>query len=91
MKYQIEITAKFKKDYKKALKRGYKEELLQKVIAILANGEKLPSKYKDHSLNGQYLGYRECHLAPDWLLIYRIESNLLVLVLTRTGTHSDLF
>ena len=91
MKYQIEITAKFKKDYKKVLKRGYKEELLQKVISILANGEKLPSKYKDHSLNGQYSGYRECHLTPDWLLIYRIESDLLILVLTRTGTHSDLF
>ncbi len=91
MKYQIEMSTKFKKDYKLAIKRGYNDILLKEVISILANGEVLPSKYKDHTLIGDYKGYRECHITPDWLLIYRIEENLLILALTRTGTHSDLF
>jgi mRNA interferase YafQ len=60
-------------------------------IKLIANGEKLPEKYKDHPLSGDYLGCRECHITPDWLLIYRIHEEKLILVLTRTGTHSDLF
>lgn len=91
MKYTIEISSKFKKDYKLAKKRGYNMTLLQEVVDLLASGETLPDKYRDHSLTGDYNGYRECHVLPDWLLIYRIEDDLLILGLTRTGTHSDLF
>ncbi len=91
MKYQIEMSTRFKKDYKLAQKRGYNMDLLKEVIDILANGDQLPEKYFDHPLSGDYRGSRECHIEPDWLLIYRIEKDLLVLGLTRTGTHSDLF
>ena len=91
MKYQIEISTRFKKDYKLAKKRGYNMGLLKEVIDILASGEQLPQKYLDHALSGEYKGYRECHIEPDWLLIYKIEKDLLILGLTRTGTHSDLF
>ena len=91
MMYQIEMSSRFKKDYKLAKKRGYNMELLKDVVNLLARGEQLPEKYLDHPLSGDYRGTRECHIAPDWLLIYRIEKELLVLGLTRTGTHSDLF
>ena len=84
MKYTIEMSTKFKKDYKLAKKRGYD-------IDLLADGETLPEKYCDHALSGDYSGCRECHILPDWLLVYRIEKELLILALTRTGTHSDLF
>ena len=86
-----EFTGQFKKDYKLVLKRGYNKDLLQAAIMILSSGEDLPPQYKDHALTGDYTGYRECHITPDWLLIYRIEQDLLILALTRTGTHSDLF
>lgn len=91
MKLEISITSKFKKEYKSLLKRGYDPQLLRKVVKILADGETLPEKYKDHFLLGNWVGYRECHITPDWLLIYKIEDDILVLTLTRTGTHSDLF
>ena len=91
MKYKIERTSKFKKDYKLIVKRRYDLKILEEVIRILANGEKLPPKYKDHSLTGNYIGMRECHITPDWLLIYEIDNDTLYLYLTRTGTHSDLF
>lgn len=91
MRYTIEISSKFKRDYKLAKKRGYDMSLLQQVVDMLADGETLPEKYCDHALSGEYLGYRECHILSDWLLVYRIENDLLVLGLTRTGTHSDLF
>lgn len=91
MKYQIEMSTRFKRDYKLAQKRGYNMNLLKEVIDILANGNELPKKYLDHPLSGDYKGSREWHIEPDWLLIYRIEKDLLVLGLTRTGTHSDLF
>ena len=74
-----------------AMKRGGKIGLLDDVIAALAMGEILPEKNKDHALTGNWAGYRECHILPDWLLIYRVEGNVLVLTLVRTGTHSDLF
>ena len=90
-KYTVKPTTQFKKDFKRALKRGRDISLLEGVIAALAMGEKLPEKYKDHSLSGNWAGHRECHVLPDWLLIYRIEGNGLVLTLSRTGTHSDLF
>lgn len=87
----IRYSAKFKKDYKTIIRRGYNPQLLQEVLTILSNGQPLPPKYKDHNLSGNYEGHRECHITPDWLLIYKIEHNILTLSLTRTGTHSDLF
>lgn len=91
MKYSILRTGQFKKDYKSAKKRGKDLKILLTVVENLANGVKLEDKYKDHQLSGNYSGYRECHLEPDWLLIYKIINNELSLVLTRTGSHSDLF
>lgn len=90
-KYTVKMTTQFKKDFKLATKRGLKMELLEKVISSLAMGEELPEKNRDHSLSGNWVGHRECHILPDWLLIYRIEDDVLVLTLTRTGSHSDLF
>jgi mRNA interferase YafQ len=90
-KYTVKLTTAFKKDYKLAKKRGLKIDLLKDLIASLAMGETLPEKSKDHALSGDWIGHRECHVQPDWLLIYRIEDDVLVLTLTRTGTHSDLF
>lgn len=91
IKYEIQRTSQFKKDYKLAVKRGCDINKLQKVVMILASGETLPEEYRDHPLRGNYSGYRECHIEPDWLLVYRITENVLVLTLYRTGTHSDLF
>lgn len=88
---KIQYQAKFKKDYKKIIKRGYNQEDFKTVINILVSGNPLPEKYKDHSLSGNYVGFRECHINPDWLLIYKIENDILTLTLVRTGTHSDLF
>ena len=90
-KYTVKTTTQFKKDYKLAMKRGLKISLLDDVIATLAMGEALPEKNKDHALTGNWTGHRECHIQPDWLLVYRIEDDVLVLTLARTGTHSDLF
>lgn len=90
-KYTVKPTTQFKKDYKRALKRGLKIELLEKVVELLAMGEALPEKNRDHELSGNWAGHRECHIQPDWLLVYRIEDDVLVLTLARTGTHSDLF
>lgn len=90
-KYSIVMTSIFKKDYKLAKKRGYDLSALQEIITKLANGQPLPEKNKDHALTGNYAGCRECHVKPDWLLIYQIFNDELVLYLTRTGTHSDLF
>ena len=88
---KIKYHSKFKKDIKTIKKRNYDLSKLQKVIEILAEEKTLPDKYKDHSLNGIYQDFRECHILPDWLLIYRIDKDILTLVLSRTGTHSDLF
>lgn len=90
-KYIVKTTNGFKKDYKLAIKRGLKIELLEDVVASLAMGKPLPDKNKDHALTGNWALHRECHILPDWLLIYRIEADVLVLTLSRTGTHSDLF
>lgn len=91
MKRDVVWTTKFKKDYKLALKRHMDIALLDDIIRALSYGEALPKKNKDHALTGDWAGYRECHILPDWLLIYRIEDDVLVLTLTRTGTHGDLF
>ena len=91
MKYNIRPTTKFQKDVKRVKKRGFDISLLTEVIKKLAVGESLPEKNRDHPLSGNYDGCRECHITPDWLLIYEIDGNDLILYLTRTGTHSDLF
>lgn len=91
MKYKIVQTGKFKKDLKLAKKRGYNLSLLSIVVNTLVAGQPLPEYYRDHNLTGNYSGCRECHITPDWLLIYEITENELYLYLTRTGTHSDLF
>ena len=91
MKYTIRPTSRFQKDLKRIAKRGYNTELLTAVIKKLANGEPLAQKHRDHALTGDYAGCRECHITPDWLLIYEISNDTLLLYLTRTGTHSDLF
>lgn len=89
--YAIKPTSRFQKDLKLAQKRGYNLELLTNIVRKLAAGEELPAKNRDHPLIGNYAGCRECHISPDWLLIYEIEDSELILYLTRTGTHSDLF
>ncbi len=91
MKYCIERTTQFKKDFKLAEKQGLPIVELEKVVLMLADGEVLPQKYRDHELKGKYEGYRECHIEPDWLLIYKIFEQVLVLSLVRTGSHSRLF
>lgn len=90
-KYGIVITSMFKKDLKLIKKRGYDLSLLKNVVDTLAEGKLLSEKYKDHNLIGNYKGCRECHITPDWLLIYEISEDEIILYLTRTGTHSDLF
>ena len=89
--YRIKQTSKYKKDLKRIKRRGYDISLLKVIIKKLSLGEKLDRKYKDHSLSGIFSGFRECHITPDWLFIYRYEKEVLVLVLSQTGTHSDLF
>lgn len=91
MKYAIRPTTRFQKDLKRAHKRGYDLSLLADIVKRLADGQMLPQKHKDHSLSGIYRGCRECHITPDWLLIYELADQELILYLTRTGTHSDLF
>lgn len=88
-----EFSGQFKKDYKLALKRGCDPKKLERVITLLCQEEQLPASYRDHALvnSRNYKNVRECHIQPDWLLVYRIVQNRLVLQLLRTGTHSDLF
>ena len=90
---KVEFTGQFKKDYKAALKRGCDPKELTNVISMLASQQSLPEKYRDHVLvnSRNYNGMRECHIKPDWLLIYKVYSNRLILELIRTGTHSELF
>ena len=87
----LNYTAKFKKDYKLARKRGFDISLIEYIINELSNQRQLEQKYQDHPLLGDYAGFRVCHIQPDWLLVYLVENNVLTLTLTRTGTHSDLF
>ncbi len=87
----IRYLKSFKGDLKRVKRRGYDIQLLKQVVDLLANGCPLPERYHDHSLIGNYSSFRECHITPDWLLIYRIEAEDLTLVLAYTGTHSDIF
>ena len=91
MQYELILTGKFKKSLKLAKKRGWDLKLLDKVITMLQNDIPLEEKYRDHELKGKYQGFRECHIQPDWLLIYLKENEVLTLTLVDTGTHADLF
>ena len=91
MKYTIHPMSQFKKDLKLAQKRGYDLSLINNIIKDLSEDKILEEKYKDHDLHGTWSGFRECHIQPDWLLIYKKDNNELILYLTRTGSHSDLF
>lgn len=87
----VYFSTRFKKDYKRIKKQKKDVELLLDVVDILAAEETLDEKYQDHALTGEYTGHRECHIQPDWLLIYKTDGNDLILTLTRTGSHSELF
>ena len=87
----IFFSAKFKKDYKRAIKQEKDVELLLDIVEILAEEQPLGPTHRDHALTGDYIGYRECHIQADWLLIYKIDGQELLLTLTRTGSHSELF
>ncbi|MCD7748794.1 MAG: type II toxin-antitoxin system YafQ family toxin [Oscillospiraceae bacterium] len=89
--YKVVPSSRFRKDYRLAVKRGYNMKLLEEVVDILAAGEPLDARYRDHMLSGKYDSVRECHITPDWLLVYDINETELNLLLLRTGTHSDIF
>lgn len=91
MIFNVQYSNKFLKDIKLAKKRKLNMSLLHDIIEQLRTGQKLDKKHRDHQLSGDYAGYRECHIQPDWLLVYKIENNIMTLTLMRTGTHSDLF
>lgn len=89
--YELRFTTAYKKSYKLMKKRGLDLDLLDAVVDTLRQGKPLEEKYRDHALTGKYVGFRECHIKPDWLLIYLIENDILTLTLVDTGTHADLF
>lgn len=91
MRYEVKFTSQFKKDLELAKKQGKDTEKLFEVVRRLANGETLEERYRDHDLTGNYKGCRECHIEPDWLLVYEILDDVIVLLLYRLGSHSDLF
>jgi len=87
---ELRQTALFKKDVRRIAKRGVNMDLLDEVIVMLRERKPLPKKYRDHPLTGNWVGHRECHIQPDWLLIYRIDNKALILTATRTGTHNEI-
>ncbi len=89
--YRIVPTTQFRRDVRQAVKQNKDINELNRVVDMLAAGETLPEKYRDHLLTGNWRNHRECHIAPDWLLIYKIDNNILILTLARTGSHSELF
>lgn len=91
MKYEIRFSTQFKKDLKLAQKQGKNMDRLFAIIEKLSNGESLEERFRDHALTGNYKGCRECHVEPDWLLIYEYYDDVLVLLLSRIGSHSELF
>lgn len=91
MKYEVKFTNQFKKDLKLAKKQNKDLDKLFEVVNILADGGTLDARYRDHDLSGSYKGTRECHIEPGWLLVYEIRDEVLVLMLYRLGTHSELF
>lgn len=92
-KYNVQYTSRFKKEFKKVLKQGKDENKFLEVLSVIANGEELEPKYKNHRLLNDkiYKDCNECHITPDWLLVYKIQDNELVLLLFATGSHSELF
>ena len=90
IKYEIHPKKSYRRQYRLLERRGYDMSLLDNVVLMLANGETLPAKYRDHPLKGDKSGYRDCHIKDDWVLVYRIDKNVLTLVLSETGTHSDI-
>lgn len=91
MQYELILTGKFKKSLKLARKRGLDISLLEDIVTMIQNNIPLEEKHRDHELKGKYQGFRECHIQPDWLLIYLKEDGILTLTLVDTGTHADLF
>ncbi|MCL2016944.1 MAG: type II toxin-antitoxin system YafQ family toxin [Defluviitaleaceae bacterium] len=91
MNYKIKRTAAFRREFRNLRKSGYNMKKLGYVVNLLKKGIPLPSNHDDHALVGNWKGFRECHVAPDWLLIYKIDAGVLVLTLQRTGSHADLF
>ncbi len=89
--YSIEFTNQYLKDLKKARKRNFDESKLNELIQLLIRGDIVPAQYKNHKLKGKYSGFFECHITPDWLLIYAKDKALMLITLIRTGSHSDLF
>ena len=89
--YKVTLKKQFRKDFALMKRRGMPLDELQTVITVLASGSTLAPEYKDHPLKGEYVGCRECHILPDWLLVYKIKDRMLELILIRTGSHSDLF
>ena len=89
--YQVKYTSAYKKSYKLMIKRGMDMSALNDVVDTLRQGKQLDEKYRDHGLSGNFIGFRECHIKPDWLLVYLIENDVLTLTLVDTGSHSDLF
>ena len=85
------MTTSFRRDFRRCVKRGLPRAELESVAQMIAEGGPLPPNLRDHPLEGAFLGCRECHIRPDWLLIYRVDHGELLLILTRTGTHADLF
>ncbi|GHU51979.1 addiction module toxin, RelE/StbE family [Clostridia bacterium] len=90
-KYDVRSTSRFRRDLKRAVKRGQNVSLLDEIVNKLADGTPLPEKNRDHELSGEWAGHRECHISPDWLLVYLIKDDILVLTLAGTGSHSDIF
>lgn len=91
MRLRLVPTSQFKRDYKRIRKRGYDLSLLEEVLDRLCMGQALEARNRDHALTGNYLGFRECHIQADWLLVYAVDGERLILTASRTGTHSDLF
>lgn len=89
--YQIAESSRFKRDFKRVQKRGKSLSKLRRVVAMLQQGTPLPSRYRDHKLTGNYQDRRECHIEPDWLLIYKVYEEEKYIVFERTGSHADLF
>ena len=89
--YQVKFTTAYKKSYKLMKKRGLDLSLLDEVVDLLRQGKQLDERYRNHSLSGNFAGVRECHIKPDWLLVYLIENDVLTLTLVDTGSHSDIF
>ena len=89
--FEFVISNRFRKDLKLAAKRGLRLDELNAIVEQLAAGQTLPERNRDHTLTGDYIGFRECHIRPDWLLVYRVDGDALELFLFRTGTHTDLF